>query len=110
MPILSNAPSTANPEASLYLAKTLGSETTEYCDGESNEATLKKRQFVYKELLATEEDYISDLNTVIDVSVVCLSVYLAVCLFSRSSVEAGKQVSNVPLWDFPCDIFPKFSQ
>lgn len=63
--------STANPEASLYLARTLAGatgESSEYTDGESNEATLKKRRFVYKELMATEEDYIKDLNTVIDVS------------------------------------------
>lgn len=66
--VLSNAPATANPEASLYLAKTLVSETSDYADGESDEGTLKKRTFVYKELIATEEDYIKDLNTVIDVS------------------------------------------
>ena len=70
--MLSNAPSTANPEASLFLAKTIVSEGTDHFDGESDETVLKKRKFVYKELIATEEDYIKDLKTVIDVSVWCL--------------------------------------
>lgn len=66
--LVSNAPSTANPEASLYLARTLASvsDSTDQQDGECDEATLKKRRYVYKELMATEEDYIKDLKTVID--------------------------------------------
>jgi hypothetical protein len=68
VPVVSNVPATVNPEASLYLAKTMASESTDYDDGESDEATLKKRRFVYKELISTEEDYIKDLKTVIDVS------------------------------------------
>ncbi len=63
----SNAQSTVNPEASLFLAKTLVSETSEYTDGESDEAILKKRNYIYKELITTEEGYISDLKTIINV-------------------------------------------
>ena len=59
--------SVSNPEASLYLSKTLANEHGDYSDGENNAATLKKREFVYKELIATEQDYIRDLKIVIDV-------------------------------------------
>ena len=79
--MFSNAPATASPEASLYLAKTLVSETSDYADGESDEATLKKRSFVYKELIATEEDYVKDLNTVIDVSGIGV-----MCMYSGTSL------------------------
>ena len=40
----------------------------EYQDMETDGGVLKNRQFVYKELVATEQDYIKDLSTVIDVS------------------------------------------
>lgn len=65
---VSTAPSAANPEASLYLAKTMAGGGSEYVDGESSEATIRSRGFVYRELIATEQDYIRDLNTIIDVS------------------------------------------
>ncbi len=65
--VFSNAHATSNPEASLYLAKTLASETSDYDDTEVDEAILKKRKFVYNELVTTEEDYIKDLRIVIDV-------------------------------------------
>lgn len=69
--VQSNVLSSTNPEASLFLAKAKASESTsEYTDGENSAATLKSRQFVYKELISTEEDYIRDLMTIIDVSVV----------------------------------------
>lgn len=68
-PLVSHALSTASPEASLYLAKTLvSSESVDYFEEECDEATLKKRNYVYKELMDTEEVYIHDLQTVIDVS------------------------------------------
>ena len=76
------------------MARTLASvgESLDQQDGECDEATLKKRSFVYKELIATEEDYIKDLKTVIDVSsdkstfnlplyLFIYPVYLFVCLF-----------------------------
>ena len=40
----------------------------EYVDAETDSGVLKSRQFVYKELVDTEHDYIKDLSTVIDVS------------------------------------------
>ena len=43
-------------------------ESSEHTDGESDANVLKSRQFVYKELLATETVYIDDLKTVIHVS------------------------------------------
>ena len=59
----------SNPEASLYLTKTMaGGGASDEVDGETNEATLKSRGFVFRELLATEQDYIKDLKTIIDVS------------------------------------------
>jgi hypothetical protein len=38
----------------------------EYVDAETDSGVLKSRQFVYKELVDTEHDYIKDLSTVID--------------------------------------------
>ena len=52
----------------MFLAKTLGGESSEHTDGESDANVLKSRQFVYKELLATEKVYIDDLKTVLHVS------------------------------------------
>lgn len=46
----------------------VSSETSDYLDTETDPGVLKNRQFVYKELVATEQDYIKDLSTVIDVS------------------------------------------
>ena len=43
-------------------------ESSEHTDGESDADVLKSRQFVYKELLATEKVYIDDLKTVLHVS------------------------------------------
>ena len=58
-----------NPEASLYLTKTMaGGGALDDTDGETNEKTLKSRGFVFKELVSTENDYIRDLKTIIDVS------------------------------------------
>ena len=53
------------------LASTTSSEGTtgDYLDTETDPGVLKNRQFIYKELVATEQDYIKDLTTVIDVSV-----------------------------------------
>ena len=63
--------SMANPEASLFLSKTMADGgASEYVDEEVSESTIKSRGFVYRELMATEKDYIRDLNTIIDVSVV----------------------------------------
>ena len=56
-----------NPEASVFLAKTLGGESSKHTDGESDANVLKNRQFVYKELLTTEKVYINDLKTVLHV-------------------------------------------
>ena len=42
--------------------------SSEHTDGESDANVLKSRQFVYKELLATEKVYIDDLKTVLHVS------------------------------------------
>ena len=67
-PPTSRTPSSINPEASVFLAKTLGGESSEHTDGESDANVLKSRQFVYKELLATEKVYIDDLKTVLHVS------------------------------------------
>ncbi len=64
-----------NPEASLYLAKTMASVTEEYTDGESSEAVIKSRNNVYRELVETEKVYIKDMQTVMDVSVVYCSRY-----------------------------------
>ncbi|XP_064394255.1 guanine nucleotide exchange factor DBS-like isoform X2 [Halichondria panicea] len=55
-----------NPEASLYLAKTMASVTEEYTDGESSEAVIKSRNNVYRELVETEKVYIKDMQTVMD--------------------------------------------
>ena len=52
----------------MFLAKTLGGESSEHTDGESDANVLKSRQFVYKELLATEKVYIDDLKIVLNVS------------------------------------------
>ena len=41
----------------------------EYHDVESDPGVLKNRVFVYRELVSTEQDYIKDLSTVIDVRV-----------------------------------------
>ena len=38
-------------------------------DQTSEAARAKARQFVYEELVATEQDYIKDLKTIVDVSV-----------------------------------------
>lgn len=46
----------------------VGSETSDYLDTETDPGVLRNRQYVYKELVATELDYIKDLSTVIDVS------------------------------------------
>ena len=67
-PPTSRTPSSINPEASVFLAKTLGGESSEHTDGESDTSVLKSRQFVYKELLATEKVYIDDLKVVLNVS------------------------------------------
>ena len=42
--------------------------SSEHTDGESDAKVLKSREFVYKELLTTEKDYINDLKTVLHVS------------------------------------------
>ena len=52
----------------MFLAKTLGGESSEHTDGESDAKVLNSRQFVYKELLATEKVYIEDLKIVLNVS------------------------------------------
>lgn len=72
-----SAPSlvTTNPEASLYLAKALTNDAEQdYVDGETDSGVLKSRQYVYKELIDTEQVYVKDLQTVLDVSVcLCMS-------------------------------------
>ena len=50
------------------MTKTCREESSEHTDGESDANVLKSRQFVYKELLATEKVYIEDLKTVLNVS------------------------------------------
>ena len=40
----------------------------EYIDEESDPAILRKRDFVYKEIVATEKDYIANLKIILDVS------------------------------------------
>ena len=52
----------------MFLAKTLGGVSSEHTDGESDAKVLSSRQFVYKELLATEKVYIEDLKVVLNVS------------------------------------------
>ena len=42
-------------------------------DRNSEAAHAKARQFVYEELVSTEQDYIKDLKTIVDVSVCCSS-------------------------------------
>ena len=49
-------------------ASSEGQVAGDYQDMETDGAVLKNRQFVYKEMVATEQDYIKDLSTVIDVS------------------------------------------
>ena len=72
-PPASRTPSSINPEASVFLAKTLGGDSSEHTDGESDTNVLKSRQFIYKELLATEKVYIEDLKVVLNVSLPPLS-------------------------------------
>ena len=67
-PTAGRAAFSINPEASVFLAKTLGGESSEHTDGESDANVLKSRQFVYNKLLATEKVYIDDLKTVLSVS------------------------------------------
>jgi hypothetical protein len=47
-------------------ASSEGQVAGDYQDMETDGAVLKNRQFVYKEMVATEQDYIKDLSTVID--------------------------------------------
>ena len=49
-------------------ASSEGPVAGDYQDTETDPGVLKNRQFVYRELMATEQDYIKDLSTVIDVS------------------------------------------
>lgn len=53
-----------SPRSSSLSTTSPGGSEEEVNEGE----VLKGRQFVYKELMATEHDYINDLKTVIDVS------------------------------------------
>ena len=55
------------------MAEGLAQENT---DGETSEATRKSRGFIFKELVATENDYIRDLMTIIDVSGQGMGVWL----------------------------------
>ena len=65
------------PSDSVSLTSTLSSESTsDYTDTESDPAVLKNRQFVYKELVATELDYIKDISTVIDVCILQYILYI----------------------------------
>lgn len=47
----------------------LKNEQTKSTDRESDSNVLKKRQFVYKELITTEKVYIEDLKTVLNVNI-----------------------------------------
>ena len=47
----------------------LKNEPTKSTDRESDSNVLKKRQFVYKELITTEKVYIEDLKTVLNVNI-----------------------------------------
>ena len=38
-------------------------------DEESDPAVLRKREFVYKEVVSTENDYIDDLKIILDVCI-----------------------------------------
>ena len=68
------------PLDSVSLTSTLSSESTsDYTDTEVDPAVLKNRQFIYKELVATELDYIKDLSTVIDVRTIHVYMYVYTC-------------------------------
>ena len=51
-------------------ADELGKNEEELVDNEEEAKMQKGRQFVYQELVATEKDYIRDLECVVNVSVV----------------------------------------
>ena len=79
-------------------------ELSEHADGESDANVLKSRQFVYKELLATEKVYIDDLKTVLHVSensliFVILILILTVLLLHQSYYDAmdPEENSSIPL-------------
>ena len=55
----------------------------ESTDGESDTNVLKKRQMIYKELLATEKVYVEDLKTVLHVNTIDWKIF-GVKKFRRS--------------------------
>ena len=63
-----NVPSIETPDIeSESKSSTSDEQPTESTDGESDPNILKSRQFIYKELVATEKVYVEDLKTVLDV-------------------------------------------
>ena len=52
----------------LYYSLLQSVSCAEYVDEESDPAMLRGREFVYKEIVSTEEDYIKDLKIILDVS------------------------------------------
>ncbi len=52
------------------------SPPSEYIDEESDPAILRKREFVYNEIVTTEKDYLNDLKIILDVSIVHVHVHV----------------------------------
>ena len=67
---------TEDTDSPVKVAGPDGGESSKHTDGESDANVLKSRQFVYKELLATEKVYIDDLKTVLHVSSATVATFL----------------------------------
>ena len=58
----------------MYYSLLQSVSSAEYVDEESDPAMLRGREYVYKEIVSTEEDYIKDLKVILDVSYYVLQI------------------------------------